>query len=220
MSNETTEKLIFVLAGAFAGWLLSTMTSALKDAEAKRRERRRLFSRLWMILEKIVIQLTFAPIAREAGLLDSFAELVDIDESWRRRIPPAPPCLPKSFDDIAERVAEWESERGEDWITRQLEGLRGNITTLHKLHACLSVQAQEGEQFISERGLIVYNGIWYRLEEDAEVALRRVSRLRLSYSKRMGTILKRAYEAMIPPNIKMQMTGAKVDVNAEANARF
>lgn len=220
MSNEAIEKLVLVLAGAFAGWLLSTLTSALKDAEAKRRERRRIFSRLWMILEKIVIQLKVAPIAHEAGLLDSMAELVEIDESWRRRIPPAPPCLPKNFDVIAERVAEWESERGEDWITRQLEGLRGKITTLQQLHGDLSVQAQEGEEFISERGLIAYKGIWLRLEEDAVVALRRVSKLRLSNSKRMGRMLKRAYEAIIPSNIKMQKTGVKVVANSEANARF
>jgi len=43
---------------------------------------------------------------------------------------PPPPSLPADFDDIVERVAEWESERGENWITKQLEGLRHKIVML------------------------------------------------------------------------------------------
>src|SRR5215213_1504107 len=124
MSNDAIEKLLLVLAGTLTGWLLSTLTSALKDFHVKRRERRKIFSRLWMALEDIFIHLEIAPVAREAGMIDTVLGLLDLDESWRRRIPPAPPSLPGDFDNIVERVAEWESERGENWITKQLEGLR------------------------------------------------------------------------------------------------
>lgn len=206
MSTDATEKLILVLAGAGAGWLLSTLTSALKDFQAKRRERRKIFSRLWMALEKIFIHLEVAPVARDAGLLDTVVELLDIDESWRRRIPPAPPPLPKDFDDIVERIAEWESERGENWVTKQLEGLRHTITLLHQLHAGLKVQAKEGEEFISERGVSVYNGLLSDLKESTTTILKRVSKLRLSNVQRMKGKLKGAFRRKHPSNNAMQST--------------
>jgi hypothetical protein len=193
MSNEAIEKLLLVLAGTLTGWLLSTLTSALKDFQVKRRERRRIFSRLWMALESIFIHLEIAPVARDAGMIDTVLGLLDIDESWRRRIPPAPPSLPEDFDDIVERVAEWESERGENWITKQLEGLGHKITMLNQLHAGLGVQAKQGEEFISERGLSAYNGLLSDLKESTRLLLKRVSKLRLSNSQRVKRKLQGAF---------------------------
>jgi hypothetical protein len=206
MSNEALEKLLLVLAGTLTGWLLSTLTSALKDFQVKRRERRKIFSRLWMALEKIFIHLEVAPVARDAGLIDTVSGLLDIDESWRRRIPPAPPSLPGDFDDIVERVAEWESERGENWITKQLEGLRHNIRMLNQLHAGLGVQAKEGEEFISERGLSAYNGLLSDLKESTNIILKRVSKLRLSNLQRVKRKLKGAFRRKPSTKNAMQPT--------------
>jgi hypothetical protein len=202
MSNDAIEKLLFLLAG----WLLSTLTSALKDFQVKQRERRKIFSRLWMALEHRFIHLEIAPIAREAGMIDTVSGLLDIDESWRRRIPPAPPSLPADFDDILERVAEWESERGENWITKQLVGLRHNILTLNQLHAGLGVEAQQGEEFISERGLSVYNGFLSDLKKSTNIILKTVSNLRLSNFQRVKRKLKGAFRRKPSSKNAMQPT--------------
>jgi hypothetical protein len=175
MSNDAIEKLLFLLAG----WLLSTLTSALKDFQVKQRERRKIFSRLWMALEHRFIHLEIAPIAREAGMIDTVSGLLDIDESWRRRIPPAPPSLPADFDDILERVAEWESERGENWITKQL---------------------------VSERGLSVYNGFLSDLKKSTNIILKTVSNLRLSNFQRVKRKLKGAFRRKPSSKNAMQPT--------------
>ena len=202
MSNDAIEKLLFLLAG----WLLSTLTSALKDFQVKHRERRKIFSRLWMALEQIFIHLEIAPIAREAGMIDTVLGLLDIDESWRRRIPPAPPSLPADFDDLLERVAEWESERGENRITKQLVGLRNNIVTLNQLHAGLGAQAKQGEEVISERGLSVYNGLLSDLKESTNIILKRVSNLRLSNFQRVKRKLKGTFRRKPSSKNAMQPT--------------
>ena len=201
MSNEAIEKLLFLLAG----WLLSTVTSALKDFQVKQRERRKIFSRVWMALEQIVIHLEIAPIAREAGMIDTVLGLLDIDESWRQRIPPAPPSLPADFDDIVERVAEWESERGENWITKQLEGLRYKIVMLNQLHAGLGVQAKQGE-VISERGLGAYDGVLSDLKKSTNIILKRVSKFRLSKFQRLKRKLKGIFRRKPSSKNAMQPT--------------
>jgi hypothetical protein len=159
-----------------------------------------------MALEHIFIHLEIAPIAREAGMIDTVLGLLDIDESWRRRIPPAPPSLPADFDDILERVAEWESERGENRITKQLVGLRNNIVTLKQLHAGLGVQAQQAEEVISERGLSVYNGILSDLKESTNIILKRVSNLRLSNFQRVKRKLKGTFRRKPLSKNAMQST--------------
>jgi hypothetical protein len=168
MSNDAIEKLLFLLAG----WLLSTLTSALKDFQVKQRERRKIFSRLWMALEHRFIHLEIAPIAREAGMIDT----------------------------------EWESERGENWITKQLVGLRHNILTLNQLHAGLGVEAQQGEEFISERGLSVYNGFLSDLKKSTNIILKTVSNLRLSNFQRVKRKLKGAFRRKPSSKNAMQPT--------------
>lgn len=180
MSNDSFEKLILILAGAVIGWLLSTLTTVFRDLITKSKEKRKLFVRLWASLEEIIFHLEIAPAWRAEGGLESTLEVLGIEEAWRRKIPPSPPELPEKFNELFEKISEWEAEKGENKISRKLDSLRSKIDLLNELYTGLSVQAKQGDEHISERGLSLYTNMLSKLRTDIEEILKNISSLRES----------------------------------------
>ena len=140
------------------GWTLSTLSTVVGSVRRSRVEHRRLMSRTFNILESVGIELELAPAWRSAGGLESLAQLLEVDESWRERIPPHPPRLPKDFEEVVGRVTEWEAGEGENSLTRRLLSVGVSIELLGRLHHGLEVYARElpADTPIPERPLGVY----------------------------------------------------------------
>jgi predicted DNA-binding ribbon-helix-helix protein len=165
------------VALVIVGWLLSILTTELKDYSIREREKRKLFTRLWLILEKIYINLEIAPSWHRAGGTEAIGAL-EIEESWNKTIPPAPPSLPKDFDDVLGRVEEWESENGQNTFVKQLNSLRSQLELSNQFYKDLSLQAQDVDKHISERELVIYNNLLADLKKDTFKTLKLTSPLR------------------------------------------
>jgi predicted DNA-binding ribbon-helix-helix protein len=165
------------VALVIVGWLLSILTTELKDYSIREREKRKLFTRLWLILEKIYINLEIAPSWHRAGGTEAIGAL-EIEESWNKTIPPAPPSLPKDFDDVLGRVEEWESENGQNTFVKQLNSLRSQLELSNQFYKDLSLQAQDVDKHISERELAIYNNLLADLKKDTFKTLKLTSPLR------------------------------------------
>jgi hypothetical protein len=165
------------VALVIVGWLLSILTTELKDYSIREREKRKLFTRLWLILENIYINLEIAPSWHRAGGTEAIGAL-EIEESWNKTIPPAPPSLPKDFDDVLGRVEEWESENGQNTFVKQLNSLRSQLELSNQFYKDLSLQAQDVDKHISERELVIYNNLLADLKKDTFKTLKLTSPLR------------------------------------------
>lgn len=100
--------------------------------------------------------------------------------------PPEPPALPKDFDSILEKVAEWEAESGEGEITKKLQFLRDQLKTLHGIYAGLEGQARKGAESISERALDYYTKQLPGIQETVTEVLHLVSPMRLHKVHRLS----------------------------------
>jgi hypothetical protein len=177
----TVEKIAFVIVG----WLLSILTTELKDHRIKEREKRKLFTHLWLILENIYINLEIAPPWHKAGGTEALAGALDIEDSWNKTIPPAPPSLPKDFDEVLERVEEWESESGQNTFIKQLNSLRSQLELSHQLYKDLSIQAKHEDEHLSQRELASYTNLLADLKQDTFKTLKLTSPLRFRFLQQL-----------------------------------
>jgi hypothetical protein len=166
------------IALVIVGWLLSILTTELKDHRIKEREKRKLFTHLWLILENIYINLEIAPAWHKAGGTEAMAGSLDIEESWKKTTPPPPPSLPKDFDTVLERVEEWESESGQNTFIKQLNSLRSQLELSHQLYKDLRIQAKHEDEHMLERELASYTNLLADLKQDTFRTLKLTSPLR------------------------------------------
>jgi hypothetical protein len=185
MNQEVIEKLVLALGGAVGGGVVALLSTKANEYRARGRERRKIAGRLWVILGHIFIEVQVRPALKEAGVLTVYG-LFDVDESWRDLLPPEPPVLPKDFDSILEKVAEWEVESGDGEITKKLQFLRDQLGTLNSIYAGLKVQAQKGAEFISERALDYYTKQLPGIQETVTEILHLVSPMRLHKVHRLS----------------------------------
>ena len=166
------------IALVIVGWLLGILTTELKDYRIREREKRKLFTRLWLILYDIYISLEIAPAWYKAGGTENLAGARDIEESWNKTIPPPPPSLPKDFDEVLERVQEWESENGQNTFVKLLNSLRSQLELSQQLYKELSIQVKNDDKHISERELASYANLLADLKQNVFQTLKLTSPLK------------------------------------------
>jgi hypothetical protein len=183
--NAETIRAVENIALVMVGWLLSILTTELKEHRIQEREKRKLFTRLWLILENIYINLEIAPAWHKAGGTEVLVGALDIEESWNKTIPPAPPSLPKDFDDVLERVEEWESENGQNTFVKQLNSIKSQLELSHQLYKDLSIQAKHDDEHMSQRELKSYTNLLADLKQDTFKTLKLTSPLRFRFLQQL-----------------------------------
>jgi len=173
------------IALVIVGWLLSILTTELKDYRIKEREKRKLFTHLWLILENMYINLEIAPAFCQAGATEAMVGTLNIEESWNKTIPPPPPSLPKDFDDVLERVEAWESESGQNTFIKRLNSLRSQLELSHQLYKDLSIQAKHEDAQLSQRELASYINLLADLKQDTFKTLKLTSPLRFRFLQQL-----------------------------------
>ncbi|MGA7954687.1 MAG: hypothetical protein WCA07_14330, partial [Gloeobacterales cyanobacterium] len=166
------------IALVMVGWLLSILTTLFKDYSTREKEKRKLFTRLWLILENIYINLEIAPAWNKTGGADAIAGGLDVEESWKKTIPPAPPSLPKDFNNILEEIEEWELENGQTTFVKQLHRLRSQLELAHQLYDDLNIQAKNQDEHMYQRKLASYTNFLADLKQDTFQTLKLTSPLR------------------------------------------
>jgi hypothetical protein len=161
--SDTSDKLLFL----FAGWLLSTLTSFANHLHRQGIEKRTVFAHLSRMLADILVHMELSDAWREAGGIDTVLGLLEVDESWREKIPPSPPRLPQDSDSILERVADWEAKQGRWDLTRDLFGVKYKLGLLWQLHAGLSAYAKDPNLGpIPDRSVKAYSDVQETLKSD------------------------------------------------------
>jgi len=163
----------------FAGWALSTLTTILGILIVRRGDKRRLFMRVFLVIEKVLISLELAPAWRKAGGLETVPQILGVDEEWRNLVPPPAPSLPDDFTELLVQIADWEASRGKSDLTKKLQALRGKLQLLHSLHAGLMAQAQHGAKHISESGIGFFDAELPEIKELCHQILHLVYPMRL-----------------------------------------
>jgi Txe/YoeB family toxin of Txe-Axe toxin-antitoxin module len=172
------------IALVMVGWLLSVLTTELKEYRNKEMEKRKLFTRLWLILENIYINLEIAPPWPKASAAKDTEGAPDIEESWQKTVPPAPPLLPKDFDSVLERVVEWESESGQNMFIKQLNSIRSRLELSQQLYKELTLQETHEDEPMAHRALTSYADLITDLKQDTFKTLKLTSPLRFRLSQR------------------------------------
>ncbi len=183
--NTEAIKAVENIALVMVGWLLSVLTIELKDYRNKETEKRKLFTRLWLILENIYINLEIAPPWPKALGTKDVGGALDIEESWKKTIPPAPPSLPKDFDTILERVVEWESESGQNTFIKQLHSIRSQLELSHQLYEDLNFQEKHEDEPMAQRGMVSYTNLLTDLKQDTFKTLKLTSPLRFRFLQQL-----------------------------------
>jgi hypothetical protein len=183
--NTEAIKAVENIALVMVGWLLSVLTTELKDYRNKEIEKRKLFTRLWLILENIYINLEIAPPWPRALGIKDVAGALDIEESWKKTIPPAPPSLPKDFDTVLERVVEWESESGQNTFIKQLHSIRSQLELSHQLYEDLNFQEKHEDEPMAQRGMVSYTNLLTDLKQDTFKTLKLTSPLRFRFLQQL-----------------------------------
>ncbi len=150
----------------------------------QRRERRRVFTHLFRVLEEILIHIELASAWRDAGGIDTVLGLLEVDESWRSRIPPSPPSLPVDFEDVASKISEWEAGRGSHLLTKQLASIRDTVSLVNQLHTGLEVYAKDPASEIPNRSMSAFTDMQEGLKGKAKQLLKDSARYRLPLWRR------------------------------------
>jgi hypothetical protein len=183
--NAEVIRAIESIALVIVGWLLSILTTELKEYRIREREKRKLFTRLWLILENIYISLEIAPTWSRLGDPETVEGSLDSEEIGHRAIPLAPPSLPKDFDMVLERVGEWESESGKNTFTKQLNSLRSQLELSHQFYTDLSIEVKTESKSIPKRKLESYTNLLTDLKKDTFKTLKLTSPLRFPFSQKL-----------------------------------
>jgi hypothetical protein len=189
--NAEVVRAIESIALVIVGWLLSILTTELKEYRIREREKRKLFTRLWLILENIYISLEIAPTSHRLvgdtapaeGSADE--ESAESTETESKNIPPAPPSLPKDFDVVLERVGEWESESGKNTFVKQLNSIRSQLELSHQFYQDLRTEAEKDHKPVAKRKLESYINLLADLKRDTFRTLKLTSPLRFPLSQKL-----------------------------------
>jgi hypothetical protein len=178
--NAEIIRVVENIALVVTGWLLSILTTLFKEYRIREKEKRKLFTRLWLILETIYINLEISipPALSQAGSIDAIMGKLEVEESWEKTIPPPPPSLPRDFDEVLEQVEEWESENGQTTFVKQLIRLRSQLELAHQLYDDLSIQEKNQDKQMYQRKLASYTNFLADLKQDTFQTLKLTSPLR------------------------------------------
>jgi hypothetical protein len=174
----------------FVGWLLSILTTELKEYRTKEKEKRKLFTHLWLVLENIYINLEInpvelTPVLTKAGARETAAGGLDMDTDWKRMTPPTPPLLPKDFDVVLDRVMAWESESGQNSFIKQLNSIHSQIELSQQFYKELIVRTKDEDKHIPEKELAQYTELLTDLKSDTFNVLKRTSPLRFPFLQQL-----------------------------------
>jgi hypothetical protein len=189
--NAEVVRAVESVALVIVGWLLSILTTELKEYRIREREKRKLFTRLWLILENIYINLEIAPTSHRLvgdttpaeGSVDE--ESTESIETEHKNMPPAPPSLPKDFDVVLERVGEWESESGKNTFVKQLNSIRSQLELSRQFYHDLRTEVEKDHKPVAKRKLESYINLLADLKRDTFRTLRLTSPLRFPLSQKL-----------------------------------
>lgn len=153
MSPEFRNNLISLAVG----WALAIITQQIGRLISSRQQKRKVFTRLHRILEEIFIEIEVQRVSKDAGVLQTFEGLFDVDESWTHKLPPKPPRLPDDFKDVLEQFSDWEAQRGKYGVTKKLYALESLIRQSAAIYAGLTALAKLPEENIPERPLSIHS---------------------------------------------------------------
>ncbi|MGM0588571.1 MAG: hypothetical protein ACQETE_09175 [Bacteroidota bacterium] len=178
MSPATIENLLYI----FAGWILSTLTTFVAYLINERRKTRKNFTELRRVLGDIVIHIELTKAWRNVGGIETVPGLFEVDESWKTTIPLEPPELDDQFESIVLSVSEWEAEKGQDFITRKLHGIKNSIVLLRKIYTGFVAYAKENDaENIPERTLTIYKNNLEQLDENVRWLISRITPLQKNW---------------------------------------
>src|SRR6266403_947919 len=154
MSPEFGNNLISLTVG----WALAIITQQIGRLISSRQQKRKVFTRLHRILEEIFIEIEVQKVSKDAGVLQTFEGLFDVDESWTHKLPPKPPRLPDDFKGVLEQFSDWEAQRGKYEVTKKLYGLESLMRQTAVIYAGLTAFAKMPEDnSIPERPLSIHS---------------------------------------------------------------
>ncbi len=183
--NAEVIRAVESIALVIVGWLLSILTTELKEYRIREREKRKLFTRLWLILENMYINLEIAPTWSKLGEVETVEGSVEREETGSKAMPPAPPSLPKDFEVVLEKVGEWESESGKNTFVKQLNSLRSQLELSHQFYTDLSIEVKTESKPIPKRKLESYTNLLTDLKKDTFKTLKLTSPLRFPFSQKL-----------------------------------
>lgn len=183
--NAEVIRAIESIALVIVGWLLSILTTELKEYRIREREKRKLFTRLWLILENMYINLEIAPTWSRLGDAEIVEGSVESEETESKAMLPAPPSLPKDFEVVLERVGEWESESGKNTFVKQLNSLRSQLELSHQFYTDLSIEVKTESKPVPKRKLESYTNLLTDLKKDTLKTLKLASPLRFPVSQKL-----------------------------------
>ncbi len=188
--NTEVVRAVESVALVVVGWLLSILTTELKEYRIREREKRKLFTRLWLILENMYISLEIAPTSHRLGDIGTPEGSIDENSVTReeiesKNIPLAPPSLPKDFDVVLERVGEWESENGKNTFIKQLNSLKSQLELSHQFYDDLKIEVKTDHNSIAKRKLESYTNLLTDLKKDTFRTLKLTSPLRFPLSQKL-----------------------------------
>jgi hypothetical protein len=180
MSPEFRNNLISLTVG----WALGIITQQIGRLISSRQQKRKVFTRLHRILEEIFIEIEVQRVSKDAGVLQTFEGLFDVDESWTHKLPPKPPRLPDDFKGVLEQFSDWEAQRGKYEVTKKLYGLESLIRQSAAIYAGLTALAKLPEENIPERPLSIHSTNVEEIKELTSDLLRETWPIRLNLYRR------------------------------------
>lgn len=196
--NTEVIRAVESVALVIVGWLLSILTIELKEFRIREREKRKLFTRLWLILENIYISLELTQTSHRLGDIGTPETSPEAapdtamsqspmarEENDHTNIPQAPPSLPKDFDVVLEKVGEWESESGKNTFVKQLNSLRSQVELSHQFYHDLKAEVQTDHKSLAKRKLESYTNLLTDLKKDTFRTLKLTSPLRFPLSQKL-----------------------------------
>ncbi|MDQ2070485.1 hypothetical protein [Natronospira bacteriovora] len=175
MSSSAVENLVFLLIG----WALSTFTALAVYLWKTNEEKRRVFSRVWRVLEDIFIDVEISKAWRQAGGIESIKALFDLDEGDFKELPPSPPTLPQDYDQVLSDVSDWEARKGAADISKSLGGISGLVQGLTQIYAGMAVYVENSRYGpVPERARSAYISQLAQLEKNLQSLFKIVDRHR------------------------------------------
>ncbi len=181
----------------FTGWLLGILTTAVENRRKSRREYRILFGRCYRIAEEIAIKLAVSEAWNEAGLIRTIDELFDDDSSTQVNLPPSPPRLPDDFNEVLNRLFEYEATHPDSRLGKQFITVRNWVVILNQIHAGLKATSEgKAHAELPKRALMTYQDTWNDLREYLKPIIKELDYRRSSYVIRLFKIARNRWRKL------------------------
>jgi hypothetical protein len=169
----------------FAGWLLGILTTVIERGRRSRRDQQILFGRCYRVVEEMAITLALSEAWDEAGLIRTLNQLFEDNSIAQVELPPAPPRLPDDFNEVLNRLFEYETTHPSSRLGKQLITVRNWVEVLGQIEAGLKAAAEHRpDAELPKRALSTYQTTWNDLREYLKPILAELGYRRSSYITR------------------------------------